>query len=386
MMHRQKGGASFRIDRTFTGVGRIALSSGTTHGATFKRINAMLTALYTIGKIDTLAEIRDKVHAPLVVLHFYERGQLDKLPSRETVVGLMPSLWAFQARHECGPSYRADLGTSIRHMAKQATKASTVADVPKLVRELKALMIARPVAFNRLRTHMMAFAGDVQGEMSPLWIDIKRVKRFRKAEGQRPKKLQRRPLTMVELDRVCAAFQNYPVMAGKRGSTQKVVRYVIPAADLAAMARTMALTGMRPKEYWSREENWWQDRGFHVWVNGTKTPAAKRPTFRLLMPIRPVCGEQFFRKRFAEATTKALREGLDAYSLRRTFAKLGEDARIVESRREAYMGHGPQTITDLYLQTNVLPFIAEDAAAATAWIASEREKSITGPIVQLMDR
>jgi integrase len=373
--HKQKRGKSYRIDKIFAGVGRIAISSGTDHRPTFARIIAMLTGLSKIGRLDVLAGIRDGAHAPLVVLHLYERGQLDKLPSAETAAGLVPALKKFAETHECGASYRSDLGTSIRHIERvPGSKTASVADLPKVVRTLKDRMRDRPVAFNRLRAHMLAFASESQGKHSPLWIDVTRINRFRKAEGLRVKKLLRRPLTVAELDLVCAVYVDHPVYSGKRGGG-RTLRRTIHAADLAAMTWTLATTGMRPQEYWEREGASWDDVVGYVRVDGTKTAAAKRVTFRMSVPCSPFCGEQFFRQRFAEATEQALRVGLDAYSLRRTFAKLCEDAGVVASRKDAYMGHGPKTVSDLYLQTNVLPFVAEDAAKVSQWIRAEQARA-----------
>lgn len=376
--HKQAGGRSYRIDRVFAGVGRIALSSGTTHAGTFGRISAMLTGLATIGRVDLLAAIRDREHTPLVVLHYYERSQLEKLPSKETSAPLLTALWAFQARHECGKSYRADLGTSIRHIAEVASKATTVGDLSKMVRACKERMAGTPIAFNRLRTHMMAFASDVQGKQSPLWVDVVRVNRFKKTEGTRAKTLQRRPLTVRELDQVCAAFEDHVY---RRGNAKQPS--VIRGVWLADMARTLAYTGMRPAEYWERGGATWALRTHLVKVHGTKTAAAQRIVPRVGLIAHPHCGEQFFRRAFATATAKTLRVSLDAYSLRRTFAKLCEDAGIVASRRAAYLGHGPKTVTDLYLQTNVLPFAEQDAVLLTAWIVQERRPAhipINGPI------
>ncbi len=64
------------------------------------------------------------------------------------------------------------------------------------------------------------------------------------------------------------------------------------------------------------------------------------------------CSEQFFRREFLSACERARREGLDTYSLRRTFASLCELAGLPPSRWHTYHGHGPRTVADLYLQTN----------------------------------
>lgn len=375
-----------RIDRVFPGVGRIAIFSGTTHAGTFKRINAALTGLAQTGKIEILAGVRDGKYTPLVVLHYYERGQLDKLPTTETAAGLASSFRSFAETHEASTAYRADLMTSSRKIDDAAKKGTPVADAAKVLRTLKATMRATPVAFNKLRAHVLAFASEIQGKYTPLWNEIAGVPRFKKLETETVKTKQRRPLTVVELDLVCAAFKDWPVFGGRRGEAnkgrEKTVKRTIYAADLVAMARTLATTGMRPIEYWQRDGSSWDDRETHVWVQGKKTRAARRPTFRVA-PARPVCSEQFFRDRFADACEAALREGLDAYSLRRTFATWCESARVEESRRKAYMGHGPKTVTDIYLQTNVLPFVQRDAAQVMQWVAAERAAAKGGTHLKL---
>jgi integrase len=370
-----------RIDVVVPGVGRIAVYSGTTHTGTFNRIKAMIGALRSLGDLDTLKAIKDGTFAPLVVLHAYERGQLAKL-TREGSVPLMPALWKFHATHEAGASYRSDLATSIRHVERvKGSATAAVTALPTILRGMKDGFRDRPVAFNRLRAHLLAFASEHAGKLSPLWTEIHRVQRFKKAEGTRPRVLKRRPLTVAELDRVCAAFVDHTVYGGRKGAGNKgapVVRRVIRASDLARMTWTLATTGMRPGEYWTRNGAKWQWLvGQLVWIEGTKTAAARRYTFDVdhSRTSGPMCGEQFFRRAFAAATTKALREGLDCYSLRRTFAKLCEDAGVVESRRKAYLGHGPKTVTDLYLKGNVLPFVEEDAAKVSAWIEAERERA-----------
>lgn len=377
-----------RIDRTFDGVGRIARFSGTTDAKTFSRIGAMLSGLFNVGRLDVLEWVRDGVYTPLEVLYHWERGTMDKLRGPDAVGGLVAALWQFQRTHEASESYRADIATSIRHIEKYAKKASVVSDLPALLRKAKEKMLETPVAFNRLRSHMLGFVSEVHGAHSSSWIAVTSVKRFKKAEGQRPQKKLRRPLTVAELDAVCAVFEDVPIYGGRRGAAntgKKSLRRTVRASDLALMVTTLATTGMRPAEYWERGESRWVVRPDFIDVQGTKTPAAKRPTCLLSFDhtTRAVCGEALFRREFAKATEKALRVGLDTYSLRRTFAKLCEDAGVVESRREAYMGHGPKTVGDLYLKTNVLPFVHEDAAKVSAWIAAERARAAARPTLKL---
>ena len=304
---------TLRIDRRYRGVGRIARSSGTDHPATHRRVLGMLEGLHSIGRLDLMADIRDGVRSGLEVLYFYERQQLDRLPTKETAGDLATALWNFQKTHDCGDSHRANIACSIRHIERLLPKNVPVGELPKFVRLAKAEMRETPVAFNRLRSQMLAFASESQGKMSPLWLGVLQVNRFKKVEGKRPKSRLRRPLTVKELDAVMSSFSDYSF---RRGNANKLTVF-----------------------------------------------------------CRPVCSEQFYRDRFAAATMKALGEELDMYSLRRTFATWCESSRIETSRARAYLAHGAATVTDIYLKTNVLPFVIEDSRVVAVWIETERARA-----------
>ena len=360
---------SLRIDRRYRGVGRIARASGTENVATHRRILSMLDGLFNIGRLDLLKDMMTGARTFLEVLYLYERGQLHKLPTADTSANLSDALWSFHRTSESGPSHKSNLKTYIKLLDTFTKKKATVADLPKLVRAIKGTMQDTPVAFNRLRTHMMAFMSEAFGKMSPEWIAVLQVNAYKKVEGRRPKARLRRPLTVQELGAVMHAFTDYTY---RHGNAKKETR--IARSDLAIMAWTLATTGMRPQEYWQKKGATWSVELTHVQVNGTKTAAAKRPTF-LLGVTTPACSDQFYRERFAEATVAALGLELDLYSLRRTFATFMESARIEPSRARAYLGHGPKTVSDIYLAQSVLPFVLEDSRIVSAWIEAERVKA-----------
>jgi len=57
-MHRTSSGGTYRLDRTFPGVGRIAKASGATTRAEFHNRDALLTRLYNQGRLDLLRAIQ----------------------------------------------------------------------------------------------------------------------------------------------------------------------------------------------------------------------------------------------------------------------------------------------------------------------------------------
>lgn len=385
--HKQSGGRTYRIDRTMKGIGRIAMVSGTDDIGTHRQILAAITGLQKIGRTDLLAALRDGLFTPLQLLHRYQRGELHKLPTKPaTPGGLLDAIRSWSTTHEASVSYRADLKGTVKRLASlNGIKTADVNDLADYLRVLKGQMRSAPVAFNRMRAHALAFASEVSGKHTELWNSVARINRYKKAEGVRPRKLLRRPLTVAELDAVCAAFVDYPVYGGKRGGG-KTLRRSITAADLADMTYTLAFTGMRPAEYWQRNGASWESAIGHVRIRGTKTRAADRVTLDIGASYWPYCGEQFFRRAFAAATAKAIGVALDTYSLRRTFAALLESAQVEPSRARSYMGHGPKTVSDLYTQTNVLPFVAQDAERVSAFIRAERARTAARPSLTLETR
>lgn len=373
-----KHGKFLRLDRVIAFTGRVAISSGTPDPKVKKRIEDAISGAEALARdgssqaLEALAELRDLDVAPLVFMERWEHGTLLRKAGRRLHVALIASLESWAEKHECAESTRADIRTAIRHImkAKGVRKNTPASELPSIVRGLRDPMRATPVAFHRLRAYMLSYANIEHGARSEIYLGVEEVRRYRKVEGKRPRKLMRRPLTVAELDAVCAAFTDHEYKRGNAKTKGKIT-----ASSLRYMTLSLAFSGMRPQEYWQRDGAWWCDKIAHLWVNGTKTAAAVRPTLHIGHPCAAACGEQFFRQAFAKATEKALREGLDAYSLRRTFAKLCESARIDPSRADAYIGHGPKTVSDLYLKTNVTPFVPEDSALVEAFITSEREKA-----------
>lgn len=88
--HRVSEGGSYRIDRRFKGVGRIARASGTTSVKRFRAIDNLLTELYEDGKLDVLRAIRDGTITPLEV---YSASRTGRIPYVASEIVLHQKLW-----------------------------------------------------------------------------------------------------------------------------------------------------------------------------------------------------------------------------------------------------------------------------------------------------
>jgi integrase len=82
----------------------------------------------------------------------------------------------------------------------------------------------------------------------------------------------------------------------------------------------------------------------HLRITGKKRRARDRLVPFILTEINaPLLGPAGFLSALRRA-----RLGVSAYGARRSFARWMEEAGILETHQQAYLGHGPRTITDLY--------------------------------------
>ena len=77
MPHRVSKGGSYRIDRRFGSVGRLAIASGTKNVQTWRAYDSMLTELYGDGRLDLLRAIRDR---RITLRQVYDARRTGRLP------------------------------------------------------------------------------------------------------------------------------------------------------------------------------------------------------------------------------------------------------------------------------------------------------------------
>src|SRR6184192_3733330 len=91
MPHRTSKHGTFRLDRRFPGVGRLAVASGATTATEFRKRNALLTRLYDQGRLNLLQSIRA---GTLTMTEVYAAARADQLDSLTGDRGrLAASLW-----------------------------------------------------------------------------------------------------------------------------------------------------------------------------------------------------------------------------------------------------------------------------------------------------
>lgn len=326
--YRPSKGAAFRIDKVIPGVGRIALSSGTTHAPTFRRILEMLDGLKERGRLDILAAIRSRTLTPLQVYEAYRVGELERLPSADLLHTLATALTGFVGRAECSEKHRGTMKSAAKRLAGAVPADATIVDLPRAVKLLREEMKATPRMFNYLRSTALAFARDHAGRGSKLWLEVANVE---------PRKVKpSRPRTPLSPEQMRNWFPN-------------------PERDpVDAIAWGMATTGMGQGEYWGA----WAVLADRVHVAGTKREGRVRDVPLVWHPAVPTLHHRTFEDKVRERTNR----GIKPYDLRRTYANWLEAAGITRTRRRLYMGHGAGDVTGIYELHEVTAFLADDAA------------------------
>lgn len=330
------------IDRTFKGVGRIKLRTGTTLPAVRRKLNRMLDVLANEGRVDLLRAVRDR-QITLMQLHdAYQRKALDQLPTGATSQPLISAMRTWIESLGVSVKHGISLEMSCRYLERQRANAA-IADLPMVLDELRrTLGRSHPRSFNIARSAASAFVRQTFKRSHPLYQHVLAVELVPVKSTQR-----RHPLTVVEMRTLFPA----------------------PAVDpLDAIAWGMATTGMGAGEYWGR----WSAHPDRIHIEGTKREGRVRDVPLVLPLAVPRMHRRTFEDKLRERTARAI----VPYDLRRTYANWLEAAGITRTRRRLYMGHGVGDVTGLYELHEVASFLEADGATLRAFVGVDPTPSI----------
>jgi hypothetical protein len=132
--------------------------------------------------------------------------------------------------------------------------------------------------------------------------------------------------------------------------------------ELGPMLWTMAVTGMGNKEYWHDGFDVLEDR---IEIHGKKRGGRERVVPRWSEPVvQPTASEKVFRAALKEASGGSVL----IYDLRRSFARWCEEAGVIGTNTDAYLGHGPRTMTQLYTYGQLPGQLEADAAKLSEYL------------------
>lgn len=331
-MHRHSSGrGSWWVDRVFRNVGRIHRATGTSDKAVAKAIDTMLTQLYSNGRLDVLESLRDKRLTFLEVYSDWRTTGVERLPSAATLGAAIPrwEKWAASLEPE---HRRVASGWARKVLVSHLAPGAAVRALPDAARAFQLTFATQPRSANLMRSLVLAFLRDTVGRGNPLYVELASLRRIKEPRQTR------RKMSLADVQAAAAAV-------GPR---------------LAPIVWSLALTGMRPKEYWSTP---WRVMPDRVRIEGTKSAGAFRDVPLLGMIVSPVVARVTFRKAF-----KAALPDWKVYDTRHAYSGILEEAGVPRARRLLYMGRGPKDVQDLYEFREVTEFLAIDAVRILAYL------------------
>jgi len=346
--YRRQGKGTLELRRRFPGLPAIRVSSGTHSLRIFNRLDKMLCDLYEAGRLDYLRLLVDGAVTPLALLDRVRGKEYEKLPPPDEptpapkvqLLEEQVTAWQTDRVGEVSDDQRKNDRWAWKHLLVHKLEDQTVESVPARVRaeRKRCKAVGHFTAFNRIKAAALAFLRDCGYKRTKVYLDVLDIAVLPTA----PKRAGM-PLTPKEALAVAAA---------------------LPEESRRAWW-TMCTTGMGPGELWG----WWELEGGHIRIHGTKRQGRDRLLPLLTIPCRPMDG----------LTAAMLRDQLEAvtegrvqpYDARRTYAKWLAMAKVISIHQDAYLGHGPKTMTELYQRGNERSYLDADADRLREWLRGE---------------
>lgn len=341
MARLEKGRSNFRIDRRFRGIGRIKKSSGTSDRAVYRRMLVMLDELYEMPKWEILKDIQSGVVSPLEVYNSYKTHKLENVSSAATVKLLNPTLFEWANGHDVAESTRAAYAETFRAMLRCAPVDGKVNDLPGVLGRFRKVCAQRQThrTFNMCRSAVQAYLRTTLRRSHRLWVDVADIPPFDTKARKRPGNPQTVAQMLELMTRLSPKFRQ--------------------------VAWSIFTTGMGTKEYLGP----WEASGGGLHIGGTKREMRNRVIPLVGYPIR----HHIHSRSFAQVLQRASGGKVQPYDIRRSFAKLMEDAGITRTRRRIYMGHKIGDVTEIYERHEVDQYLGSDAKILQEFIARETE-------------
>jgi hypothetical protein len=337
MPHRSNDRGSLILKRKFRGVPLIRRATGTSDPKVVEQIDLMLASLYNQGRLDVLEAIAAGALHPLQALSCWRQGRELALLPADVLPSLTQAWTAWADRLPPGEHRRKVMGT-MRALSPPAS--ATIADVARLLVRYRQQALPTPRSFNLARAHVRAFLRDTVGTTHELYRAAKDLRPL--PVGMREKGTPHEPAVIIALCGLC------PGGMGRLGP----------------MTWTMAATGMGNKEYWHD--------GFEILIDRVAIKGKKRSGRERVVPrwgerelTQPLVSEKVFRRELRIASSGSVQ----IYDLRRSFARWCEEAGIISTNRDAYLGHGPRSMTGLYTYGQLPGQLEADAAKLSAYLA-----------------
>lgn len=313
------------IDVRIKGIGRIQFRSGTRDRKLRDRLADMLRVLPRQGHLELVRDLKSGRRTVLEVYDHFVHDTLDQLAGPSLDVPLLSAMESWLDRFGKSAQHVQSYRDALSHL--NPSRKALIRDLPYLLGEYRGACLETPRKFNVGRSMCLAFVRDTAGKHKSIYLDVQNVGSLTEAKQ------------------------------GRKG---------LPLADALQLRDTlrpnaarcwwsMCLTGMNPKEYWGR----WEVLSDRIRIHGTKRIGRSRDVPLIDYPVRPELKTWGF-------STAMRTTGFVPYQGRKTYGVWLDSIGLPKGRHDAYMGHGPRSMRDLYSAPEIAGFLQQDAQALRA--------------------
>jgi len=349
------GRGTIQITRTFAGVGKIRVASGTKDPKTYANIVDAMEGLFNVGNLATLQALKEGRLKPVDLLHRVRNQGVNVVQGGEDSTPLLASLWKWLETHDVKENTRRGYKSHLLGFAKTCKASDTARDAPvrfaKYRKRCREKDIAR--SFNQARSALMAWASTEFRKRSAVYQDLRDIA----------------PLAQIR------KVHNDAI------SVLDVIKLTEVMPDIYAdMTWSVCFSGMRIGEYFSENGTFWNDARDRIEVikntPGHGNKGFSRTVMRPFDISPPTRGKRQFKRELEKARQ---RQGVSATpnTFRKCFGFWSSESQISQTRIKAYMGHQNTSITDIYQRHEVESFLASDAKRFREYVERYRKPPVS---------
>ena len=286
-------------------------------------------------RLDLLRDLAEGRRTIPALWRAHRRGELTDLPAGALLTGDLEATWARWVTRSAGQNQQNRRG-ALRALIRGGP--AVLGDLPARLRAVREhyAQANQPRTANQHRAITLAFARDLLGKRSAIYAALADIPPlpYVAAKGH--------PQTVAEARAIQAAL---PGPHGRHWWE-------------------LCLTGMRQKEYFSRQ---WEELDDRIEIRGTK----RRASQRMIPKVESITGPATQYRAFQKALQQLGRE-VTPKDARASFSNWIYRAGLPLVRRDIYRGHSAKDMAALYEWSDVRRVLVDDAEAIRRYLAPEK--------------
>jgi len=349
------GRGTLPIQKQYKGVGVIRVASGTTDPKTYVKILQTMDELYNVGNLTTLESIRDRVISPIELLVKVKDQGVHVVQNVDNSATLIPSIWEWLETYDIKEATRRGYKSHLEGFVNSCKGTDTIRDLPARLEKYRKTCQKKGIhrSFNQCRAVLMAFTKSQFKRKSQVYQDVREIDTLNVV-----RKVMNDAVSVLDIVKFTSQMK----------------------PEYSEMVWSLCYSGMRKGEYLSENDTEWVIEGDRLKVLKNNPGHGNKGFTRISIlpfPIEvPKRGEKQFRREIDRANTLC-QLNVTPHTLRKCFSHWCSEAGIPWVRKNAYMGHVNNTISDIYEKHDVERFLKEDAEKFRGYVERFKKPTVT---------